>query len=491
MCGLIGIVARGPVNQALCEGLTVLQHRGQDAAGLVTCEGNRLFLRKGNGLVRDVFSAEDMIQLRGRQGIGHVRYPTAGGFSAAEAQPLYVRLPYGMVLAHNGQLTNSAEQRREISRGRPDCLRTGSDSEVLLQVLADELRRADRTRLEPAQIFEAVRGVHRRCRGGYAVVALIAGHGLLAFRDPHGIRPLVFGCRDSRGGKEYVFASESVAIDILDFQRVRDLAPGEAVFVSGDGAFHSRSWQGMSAAPSPCLFEFVYLARPDSVIDGISVYEARLRMGEALARAIQKRWPEHDIDVVIPVPETGRTAALPLARRLGVEYREGLVKNRYVPRTFIMPGQRVRKRSVRQKLNAIGAEFRGKNVLLVDDSLVRGTTSRQIVQMARNAGARKVYFASAAPPVRYPNYYGIDIPSAEELIAHGRGEREICELVGADRLFYQGLDDLVQAVRQGNPSISRFDASCFDGVYMTGDRGPGGGPTADAGAPLAVAGDGA
>ncbi len=442
MCGIIGIVAHGPVNQALFDGLTVLQHRGQDAAGIMTCARDRLYLRKDNGLVRDVFHTRHMIRLPGNIGIGHVRYPTAGCESSAEAQPFYVNSPYGIALAHNGNLTNADELKRDLFRDDLRHINTDSDSEILLNVFAHELQRRGKLRIDEEDIFQAVSGVHRRCRGAYAAVAMIPGYGIVGFRDPHGIRPLVFGARETAQGPEYMIASESVALDILGFELVRDVEPGEAVFFTTDRRMHARVCTE-HARYSPCIFEYVYLSRPDSIIDDVSVYKARLRMGEKLADKILRERPDHDIDVVIPIPDTSRTAALPLAYRLGVKYREGLIKNRYIPRTFIMPGQTQRRRSVRQKLNAIGLEFEGKNVLLVDDSIVRGTTSRQIIQMAREAGARKVYFASAAPPVRYPNVYGIDMPAAEELVAHGRSEEEVAREIGADWLIYQDLPDLI------------------------------------------------
>ncbi|MDN3517760.1 amidophosphoribosyltransferase [Aquisalimonas lutea] len=468
MCGIIGMVAHGPVNQAIYDGLTVLQHRGQDAAGIMTWDENRLFLRKRNGLVRDVFRTEHMIQLRGHIGIGHVRYPTAGCSSNAEAQPFYVNSPYGISLAHNGNLTNAETLKQELFQEDLRHINTDSDSEILLNVLAHELARPGKMHIDEEDIFSAVASVHRRCSGGYAAVAMINGYGMLAFRDPHGIRPVCFGERETGDGTEYLVASESVAMDTLGFRLVRELEPGEAVFVTLDGQLHTRQC-AETPEHCPCLFEYVYLARPDSIIDDVSVYKARLRMGEYLARKIERDWPDHDIDVIIPVPDTSRTAALEMAQHLGVKYREGFMKNRYIGRTFIMPGQKQRKKSVRQKLNPVGLEFQGKNVLLVDDSIVRGTTCDQIIQMARDEGARKVYFASAAPPVRYPNVYGIDMPTARELIAYNRSEEEIGQLIGADGLVYQDLDDLMAAVRHGNHRLQRFDASCFNGAYVTGD----------------------
>lgn len=468
MCGIIGIVAKSYVNQAIYDGLTVLQHRGQDAAGMVTYDQGRLYLRKDNGMVRDVFHTRHMLNLKGNMGIGHVRYPTAGCSSSAEAQPFYVNSPYGITLAHNGNLTNSEELKQNLFIEDLRHLNTDSDSEVLLNVLARELERLGKVRLEVDDVFDAVSKLHQRCRGGYAAVAMITGFGVLGFRDPNGIRPVAFGERDTDKGKEYIIASESVAIDALDFNLIRDIAPGEAVFITTDGKLYTRQCAGHPGY-SPCIFEYVYLARPDSIIDNISVYKARLRMGETLAKKIMRLRPDHDIDVVIPIPDTGRTSALPLAFNLGLKYREGFIRNRYIPRTFIMPGQAVRKKSVRQKLNAIGLEFKDKNVLLVDDSIVRGNTSSEIIQMARDAGAGKVYFASAAPPVCYPNVYGIDMPSVNELIAHNRTEDEVAKLIGADWLIYQDLDDLIEAVSAGNPDIRDFDLSCFNGKYITGD----------------------
>lgn len=470
MCGIIGIAGMSPVGAALYDGLTVLQHRGQDAAGIATVDGRRLNLAKGTGLVRDVFDAASMSRLLGHMGIGHCRYPTAGSEGAAEAQPFYVNSPFGLALAHNGNLINTAELKREVYAEDRRHVNTESDSEVLLNVLAHELQAQDGVRLTADQLFRAVAGVHRRCAGGYAIVGVIVGFGLFGFRDPNGIRPLVIGRRETSDGVEWALASESVALDVLGFRRVRDVAPGEAVYVDRDGAFHAEQ----CAAPrphSPCIFEYVYLARPDSMMEDVSVYKARLRMGERLAQKILRLRPDHDIDVVIPIPDTSRTAAIPLAKALGVEYREGFVKNRYIGRTFIMPGQKERAKSVRRKLNAIELEFRNKNVLLVDDSIVRGTTSKQIIQMAREVGARKVYLASAAPPVRYPNVYGIDMPAATELVAHGRTTDEIQTLIGADWLIYQDLEDLIAAVQEGNPRIRNFDTSCFSGEYVTGLTG--------------------
>jgi amidophosphoribosyltransferase len=468
MCGIAGIVSNQEVNQELYEALTVLQHRGQDAAGIVTCEGEKFHLRKGSGLVRDVFHTRHMLNLRGTMGIAHVRYPTAGCTSSAEAQPFYVNSPYGITLAHNGNLTNAEKLKKELFVQDQRHLNTDSDSEVLLNVLAHELQELGKLRITADDVFQAVSGVHTRCRGGYAVVAMITGFGVLAFRDPHGIRPLVYGERTTDQSTDFMFASENVALDVLGFTTVRDLEPGEAIFIERDGTLHSRQC-AQETALSPCIFEYVYFARPDSILDSISVYKARRRMGDKLADKILRLRPDHDIDVVIPIPDTSRTSALQLANKLGIKYREGFIKNRYIGRTFIMPGQQLRKKSVRQKLNAIGMEFKRRNVLLVDDSIVRGTTSEQIIQMARDAGANKVYFASAAPPVRYPNVYGIDMPAAEELIAHDRTEEEVERALGCDWLIYQDLSDLIEAVQRGNPNIRQFDTSCFNGEYVTGD----------------------
>lgn len=469
MCGVIGIVGKNPVNQLLYDGLLVLQHRGQDAAGIVTCDGNTFFMHKNNGLVKDVFQTRHMRSLVGNAGIGHVRYPTAGSSSAAEAQPFYVNSPFGIVLGHNGNLTNSEQLKSEMFRQDLRHINTSSDSEVLLNVLAHEIEKTSKNAvLNTDMAFDAVAGVHKRCKGAYAVVAMIANFGLLAFRDPNGIRPLVIGKQDTDKGTEYIVASESVALDVLGFKMIRDVAPGEAVFIDMEGNFFSRQCAD-NAKLNPCIFEYVYLARPDSVIDGISVYQTRLDMGVSLANKIKREWADKKIDVVIPIPDTSRPSALQVGISLGLDYREGFIKNRYIGRTFIMPGQALRKKSVRQKLNPIGIEFKGKNVLLVDDSIVRGTTSQQIVQMARDAGANKVYFASAAPPVRFPNVYGIDMPSRDELLATGRSDEEICQEIGADALIYQDIDDLVGDIKLSNTAIEDFDCSCFDGKYVTGD----------------------
>lgn len=468
MCGLVGVVGNSDVAVCLYDTLTVLQHRGQDAAGIATSDKGKLNLRKDNGLVKDVFRTRHMQRLSGHIGIGHVRYPTAGSSSPSLAQPFYVNSPYGLSLAHNGNLTNSAELSRELFKEDLRHINTDSDSEVLLNIFAHELQVLAKMVPSPDDVFTAVRGVHRRCRGGYAALVMLGGYGIVGFRDRNGIRPLVFGKRVRNGFTEYMLASESVALDSQGFTIVRDVAPGEAVYIDAKGNLHTR----LCAAPSeytPCIFEHVYFARPDSLMDGISVYKARLRMGEKLADKVRRLRPDHDIDVVIPIPDTSRTSALELANHLNVKYREGFVKNRYIGRTFIMPGQSQRRKSVRQKLNAIELEFKGKNVLLVDDSIVRGTTCKQIIQMARDAGAKKVYFASAAPAVRYPNVYGIDMPSAHELIAHGRTDDEVQELIGADWLIFQDLQDLIAASTEGNPQITQFECSVFNGNYVTGD----------------------
>ena len=474
MCGIVGAVARSPVNQLLYDGMTVLQHRGQDAAGIVTAEGHSFHMHKGKGLVRDVFRTRDMRNLVGHMGIAHCRYPTAGSAaSEAEAQPFYVNSPYGIVLGHNGNLINSEQLRRDLFLADRRHVNTDSDSEILLNVLAHEVNDASagHDRLTPDMVFTAVAGVHKRVKGAYAVVAMIAGAGLLAFRDPHGIRPLIIGRADTDRGVEFLVASESVTLDTLGFKVMRDVAPGEAILVDESGNFHSRQC-AESSELAPCIFEFVYLARPDSVIDGISVYEARRNMGRSLADKIMAMGLRDEIDVVIPIPDSSRSSALEVAAKLKRQYTEGFIKNRYIGRTFIMPGQEMRRKSVRQKLNAMAIEFKDKNVLLVDDSIVRGTTSREIVQMARESGAKKVFFASAAPPVRYPNVYGIDMPTRSELIATGRTNEEIAALIGADAVIYQDLDALIDDVRVLNPAIQRFDCSCFDGVYITGDVSP-------------------
>ncbi len=472
MCGVVGIVAHRPVNQALFDALTVLQHRGQDAAGIVTYDVEKgLRVRKSNGLVRDVFRQRHMLRLTGNVGMGHVRYPTAGSSESLEAQPFYVNSPYGICLAHNGNLTNHRELSEHLVFNDRRHLNTNSDSEVLLNVFAHELSIRSSGELTAEQVFDAVEAVHQRCSGGYAVVAMIIGFGIVAFRDPNGIRPLIMGRRNTSVGDEYIVASESVALNVLQFEVLRDVRPGEAVYIENDGVLHSREYSGQTRC-APCIFEFVYFARPDTIMDKLSVYKARLRMGEQLAGQIIREWPDHDIDVVIPIPDTSRTSAVQVAQHLGVKYREGFIKNRYIARTFIMPGQAERTQSVRRKLNAIDLEFRGKNVLLVDDSIVRGTTSRQIIRLAREAGARRVYFASAAPPVKYPNVYGIDMPAASELIANGRDVSEIERMIGADRLIYQDLFGLIRSVRHDNSDIKEFDTSCFSGEYITGDVTP-------------------
>ncbi|HLU62082.1 MAG TPA: amidophosphoribosyltransferase [Gammaproteobacteria bacterium] len=471
MCGIVGIVGHSPVNQAIYDALTVLQHRGQDAAGILTWSDGRVHIHKDNGLVADVFDQECMEQLKGNVGIGHVRYPTAGASGPDEAQPFYTNSPFGISIVHNGNLVNASELKEMLFHTDRRHLNTESDSEIILNVFAHGLQQHADHRVTPEVVFKAVSDVHHRCVGGYAIVSFINGYGIVGFRDPWGIRPLVLGKRETERGPEYMLASESVALDALDFELVRDVAPGEAVVIDLDGNLHA---QQCHEAPkySPCIFEYVYFARPDSIIDGISVYKARLRMGEKLAEKILRERPDHDIDVVIPIPDTSRTSALQMANMLGVKYREGFIKNRYIGRTFIMPGQSQRRKSVKRKLNAIELEFRNKVVLLVDDSIVRGTTSQQIIQMARDAGAKKVYFASAAPPVRYPNVYGIDMPVTDELVAAGRSIEEVQKLIGADWLIYQDLHDLEEAVRWKDREPLKFDTSCFSGEYVTGPLSP-------------------
>lgn len=470
MCGVVGIVSHSPVNQMLYDALLLLQHRGQDAAGIATTQGNSFFMHKANGLVRDVFRTRNMRSLPGNSGIGHVRYPTAGSSSSEEeAQPFYVNAPFGITLAHNGNLTNAEQLKIELFKNDRRHINTNSDTEVLLNVLAHELQEATTGySLDTAALFKAVAAVHRRVRGSYAIVSQISGFGLLAFRDPFGIRPLCLGVNDTDKGPEYMVASESVALEGMGFRFVRDIAPGEAIFIDNDGKL-SEQQCAENPTLNACAFEFVYLARPDSVIDGASVYATRLKMGEFLAEKIRAQFKEGEIDVVMPIPDSSRPAAIELALKLNIQYREGFIKNRYIGRTFIMPGQSQRKKSVRQKLNAIGAEFKDKVVLLVDDSIVRGTTSREIVQMAREAGAKKVIFASAAPPVIYPNVYGIDMPTRDELIAHGRTNEEVCREITADALVYQDIDAMKRAITEVNPALTKFDASCFDGDYVTGD----------------------
>ncbi|MCK8044023.1 amidophosphoribosyltransferase [Shewanella sp. 1CM18E] len=467
MCGIVGIVGQTSVNQTIYDALTVLQHRGQDAAGIVTVDGYAFRLRKANGLVKDVFEPKHMQRLQGNSGIGHVRYPTAGSSSASEAQPFYVNSPFGISLAHNGNLTNTVELHERLVKQRRH-VNTTSDSEVLLNLLADELQNTTTHNLSADEVFNAVTQVHELTRGAYAVVAMIIGQGLVAFRDPFGIRPLVLGKHETETGTEYMVASESVALDAVGFEFMRDVAPGEAIYITLEGELYTRQC-AHSPSYAPCIFEFVYFARPDSTIDNISVYSSRVNMGTMLGEKIKKEWEDHDIDVVIPIPETSCDIALEIARHMDLPYRQGFVKNRYIGRTFIMPGQQERKKSVRRKLNAINAEFKGKNVLLVDDSIVRGTTSEQIIEMAREAGANKVYFASAAPEIRFPNVYGIDMPTTNELIAHGRDVEEINKLIGADGMIFQSLPDLIEAVRKENPAIKRFETSVFDGKYVTND----------------------
>jgi amidophosphoribosyltransferase len=470
MCGIVGVVSQGPVNQLIYDGLLLLQHRGQDAAGIVTLQGRKVYMHKAKGMVRDVFRTRNMRALPGNVGLGQVRYPTAGNaHSEEEAQPFYVNAPFGITLAHNGNLTNAQALKAELFSTDHRHINTESDTEVLVNVFAHELERTTRgTALTPQDVFAAVAKVHKRLRGSYAVVALISGHGLVAFRDPYGIRPLAMG--HGPDGTVMV-ASESVTLEGTGQKFDRNIAPGECVFVDLQGQVHSQQC-AENPQLSPCIFEFVYLARPDSVLDGISVYQARLNLGETLAKRVISTVPPNEIDVVIPIPESSRPSAMQLAQLLGIPYREGFVKNRYVGRTFIMPGHAVRKKSVRQKLNVIQSEFKGRNVLLVDDSIVRGTTSREIVQMARDAGARKVYMASAAPPVRYPNVYGIDMPTPQELVAHGRTVDEVREIIGADALIYQDVEGMKKAIGSLNPQLNGFDASCFDGVYVTGDINP-------------------
>ena len=470
MCGVVGIVSNTPVNLELYDALIGLQHRGQDAAGIITAHDDQFAMRKANGLVSQVFQQRHMQTLRGDAGIGHVRYPTAGSSSSAEAQPLYVNSPHGVCLAHNGNLTNSEELRTWLTTAASRHLNTSSDSEILLNVLATELHGQNSPRVRPEFVFDAVTRVHEQCRGAYAVVAMISGGGLLGFRDPRGIRPLIVGARETLAGVDYMIASESAALDAVGYTVLRDVAPGEAIYVTFDGEFYSKSCAANTDL-TPCIFEHVYFARPDSIMDEVSVYKARLRMGEKLANKVLADFggEGHDIDAVIPIPETSRTSALPVAHRLDVKYREGFVKNRYIGRTFIMPGQGLRERSVRRKLNAITLEFRGKNVLLIEDSVVRGTTTMAIVQQARNAGANKVYVAVAAPPVRFPNVFGIDMPCMDEFIAHGRSVEQIARLMNVDKLIYQDLDDLVDSAREGNPAIENFECSVFDGIYANED----------------------
>jgi len=468
MCGIIGILSNSPVNQEIYDGLLVLQHRGQDAAGMVTSDGKRLYIRRKNGLVNDVFHEKNMLGLLGNMGIGHLRYPTAGSSSASEAQPFYVNSPYGISMGHNGNLTNAAALKKELYKQDRRHINTDSDSEILLNIFAQELQKYATYRVHPEEIFTAVAGVHNRCQGAYAVVAMITRDGIVGFRDPNGIRPLVYGKRETENGTDHMIASESVALVTQGYEIVRDIEPGEAIFINRDGEVFTKQCASHPKYNS-CIFEYVYFARPDSVIDNVFVHKARMRMGHNLAERIQQEWKNHDIDVVIPIPDTSRTSALELAITLGVPYREGYIKNRYIGRTFIMPGQAERKKSVRRKLNPLDIEFKGKNVMLVDDSIVRGTTSREIVQMARDSGAKNVYFASASPAIRYPNIYGIDMPAATELIAHGKTEAEVAAAIGADKLIYQNIDDLIDAITTGNPDLKQFDCSVFTGEYITGE----------------------
>ncbi|MEY3579419.1 MAG: amidophosphoribosyltransferase [Pseudomonadota bacterium] len=469
MCGIVGVVSHGPVNQIIYDALLLLQHRGQDAAGIATSHGNTFSMHKANGLVRDVFRTRNMRSLPGNSGIGQCRYPTAGSSSEEEAQPFYVNAPFGITLAHNGNLTNADQLKIEMFKNDRRHINTDSDSEVLLNVLAHEIQQSTSSfSLDPHTIFNAVTALHKRVRGSYAVVAQVAGYGLLAFRDPYGIRPLCIGFNDTEKGPEYLIASESVALEGLGFHFLRDVLPGEAIFIDNDGKLYNQQC-AESPTLNPCAFEFVYLARPDSVIDGASVYAARLKMGEYLAHKIRREFAAGDIDVVMPIPDSSRPSAMELAMTLNLDYREGFIKNRYIGRTFLMPGQAIRRKSVRQKLNAISAEFKGKSVLLVDDSIVRGTTSREIVQMARDSGARRVIFASAAPPVKYPNVYGIDMPTRDELIAYNRTYEEVCREITADALVYQDIEDMKRSISDINPMLKKFEASCFDGEYITGD----------------------
>jgi len=470
MCGIVGMLSttQKDVGIYIYDALSIIQHRGQDAAGITTASKGRFYMRKGNGLVRNVFRTRHMTKLIGDMGIGHIRYPTAGSSSCAEAQPFYVNSPYGIAFAHNGNLTNAEALAKELFEQDLRHTNTNSDSEILLNVLASEIAKEQKHRINETDIFKAVTKLHQRVQGAYAAIGMVPGYGIFGFRDPHGIRPLILGERITDKGTKYMIASESVALTALGYKVKRDVKPGEVVVIDRKGNVHAHQCSEKSEL-NPCIFEFVYFARPDSIIDNISVYKSRLRMGEKLAEKIKSIWPEEMIDVVMPVPDTSRTAALQLANALDVKYREGFIKNRYIARTFIMPGQKQRKKSVRQKLSAIELEFKGKNVLLVDDSIVRGTTSKEIVLMARAAGAKKVFFASAAPPVRYPNVYGIDMASKNEFVAHNKTDNEICQTIGADKLIYQDLEDLIWSVQQGNPDILQFDCSCFDGKYITND----------------------
>ena len=469
MCGIVAVYGTNQVVHDIYESLTVLQHRGQDASGILTNYDGKIALRKSLGLVRDGFSHRHINRLKGNLGIGHVRYPTAGhAESSAEAQPFYVNSPYGIGLAHNGNLINSSILKNNLFSEDLRHINTKSDSEILLNIFAHELQLHGKDSFTPDDVFYAVAGVHRRVRGAYSVVALIADRGIVAFRDPMGIRPLCFGERKINGKKEVMIASESVALDSTGYKLIRDVQPGEAVFIDTKGNVHTRLCSDKTGY-TPCIFEYVYFARPDTILDGISVYRARMRMGQSLAKKIKEEWKDHNIDVVIPIPDTSRIAALELSTSLKVPFREGFIKNRYIGRTFIMPEQMQRVQSVKRKLNAIGSEFKDKNVLLVDDSIVRGTTSKQIIEMAREAGAKKVYMASAAPPVKFPNVYGIDMPASNEFVAHEKTEKQISSFIGADRLFYQDLNDLIASVKEDGSEIQKFDASCFDGKYVTED----------------------
>ena len=467
MCGIVGISAENNVVGDLYDSLLMLQHRGQDSAGMVVCDSEgKLNSRKSMGYVRDTFLQRHMDKLVGNYGIGHVRYPTAGGDGKEFAQPMYVNSPYGISLAHNGNLTNSESLANELFHAEMRHLNTDSDSEVLLNIFAHELGKQREIYPEAKHIFKAVAKTHRRCDGAYAVIALITGFGLLAFRDVNGIRPLVIGIRKGKNRDEYMISSENAAFASLGFETLRDVDPGEAVFIDNNGRLHTQQCAEVYQE-RPCIFEYVYFARPDSTIDQISVYKSRMRMGKRLANKITRINPDHDIDVVIPIPDSSTTAALQLADELKIPYREGFVKNRYIGRTFIMPHQEERKKSVRRKLNILDLEFKDKNVLLVDDSIVRGTTSRKIIEMAKEAGANKVYFASAAPPVKYQNLYGIDMPATKELVASKKTDEEICAEIGADWLIYQDLDDLIASVQEGNPNIQEFECSVFTGQYIT------------------------
>ena len=470
MCGIVGILSttKKDVSLYIYDALTIIQHRGQDAAGITTASKGRFYMRKGNGLVRNVFRTKHMEKLIGDMGIGHVRYPTAGSSSEAEAQPFYVNSPYGIAFAHNGNLTNAESLANELFEQDLRHINANSDSEILLNILASEIAEEQKHRINEHDIFNAVTKLHKRVKGAYAAIGMIPGYGIFGFRDPNGIRPLILGERTTKNGTKYMLASESVGLTALGFKIIRDVKPGEAIIIDRKGNVHSHQCSDNSVL-SPCIFEFVYFARPDSIIDKISVYKSRLRMGERLAVKIKSEWQYEEIDVVMPIPDTSRTSALQVANELNLKYREGFIRNRYIARTFIMPGQKQRKKSVRQKLSAIELEFKDKNVLLVDDSIVRGTTSQEIVQMARAAGAKKVFFASAAPPVRYPNVYGIDMASKNEFVAHNKTTEEVCQTIGADKLIYQNLDDLIWSVQQGNPNIKSFDCSCFDGNYLTKD----------------------